>query len=445
MRHDATDPLVAALWRSQTIEQQGRLVRAVGTTLWVSGIDAPIGTTCIVEDAASGCHVMGEIVGFDSGCAILTPLGPIGGLSRVASVRRAHGADLVPAGPAVLGRTLDALGAPLDGKGPVGRDAVRVPVFATAPDPFDRPPIGTPLETGIAAIDTLLTVGVGQRMGVFAPAGAGKSTLVGMLARFARADAIVIALIGERGREVREFLEDNLGDDGRGRAALVVATADRPAMERVRAAHAATAIAEGLRAQGRQVLLLMDSVTRFARALREIGLAAGEPPVRRGFPPSVFAELPRLFERAGATGRGSITAFYTVLTEDEQEVDPVAEEVRSLLDGHIILSRRLGENGRWPAIDPLASLSRLFPRLASPDHAAAAADIRRLLSAHADVQLLLQLGEYRAGADPLADRAIAALPDIEALLRQAAATHIPAATSLARLRACAGTKAGATR
>lgn len=442
MPADPVGQLLSRLRDTPTVERRGRLVRAVGTTLVASGLESPVGATCAITDPATGAALLANVVGFGPDGAILTPLGPIDGLSRAAEVAPAPGGERIPAGPALLGRVIDALGRPIDGLGPIPEHTPQAPVFGTSPDPFDRPPISTALETGIAAIDTLLTLGVGQRAGVFAPAGAGKSTLVGMLARFARVDAIVIALVGERGREVREFLEDNLGPEGMSRAVVVVATAERPAMERVRAAHAATAIAEALRAEGRAVLLLMDSVTRFARALREIGLAAGEPPVRRGFPPSVFAELPRLFERAGATSAGSITAIYTVLAEDEAESDPVSEEVRSLLDGHIILSRRVAETGRWPAIDVLASLSRLFPRLADPGHAAAAAEVRRLLAAYADVQLLVQLGEYREGADPLADRARALMPDIERLLRQPADQPIPQASSLARLRALAPPAAG---
>jgi type III secretion protein N (ATPase) len=259
-----------------------------------------------------------------------------------------------------------------------------------------------------------------------------------MLARFASAEVIVIALIGERGREVREFIEDSLGEEGLARSVIVCATSDRAAMERVRAAHHATAIAEGFRADGKRVLLLMDSVTRFARALREIGLAAGEPAVRRGFPPSVFAELPRLFERAGNDRAGSITGIYTVLLEDEEGGDPIGEEVRSILDGHIVLSRKLGAAGHYPAIDVLGSLSRLFPRLAERSHAQAATKVRALMAKHAEIEFLVQVGEYRQGADPLADRAIAAKPEIDALLRQDALTPEPFQASQMLLRGVAG-------
>jgi type III secretion protein N (ATPase) len=264
-------------------------------------------------------------------------------------------------------------------------------------------------------------------------AGGGKSTLLGMLARHARSEVNVIALVGERGREVREFIDDSLGADGLARSVLVVATSDRPAMERLRAAEAATAIAEGFRAEGRRVLLLMDSVTRYARALREVGLAIGEPAVRRGFPPSVFAELPRLFERAGNDARGSITAFYTVLSEDEDGNDPVAEETRSILDGHVVLSRELGQAGHYPAIDVLASASRVFPRVAAAAHREAAARLRALMAKHAEIRFLLQVGEYRAGSDVLADRAIAQWPAIEALLRQAPDAPTPFDETLRQL------------
>ena len=284
------------------------------------------------------------------------------------------------------------------------------------------------------ALDSALTVGVGQRIGVFATAGGGKSTLLGMLARQAASDVVVVALVGERGREVREFIDDSLGAAGMARSVLVVATSERPAMERLRAAQAATAIAEGFRAQGLRVLLLMDSVTRYARALREIGLSVGEPAVRRGFPPSVFAELPRLFERAGNDAVGSITAFYAVLAEDEDGSDPVAEEVRSILDGHIVLSRELGQAGHYPAIDLLASTSRVFNRVSTPAQREHALRLRALMAKHAEIRFLLQVGEYRAGSDDLADQAIARWPAIEALLRQPPEEATPFAETLRRLR-----------
>lgn len=432
------DDFLSGLDRLPTLERRGRVTEVLGTTVRVTGIAARVGETCELTDATTGFSVAAEVVGIAGPVTILTPLGDTRGLSADAEVLVRGGEDRVPFGDALLGRVLDGRGQPIDGKGPLPDGMDRRPLHAPAPGPMERALIGRPLATGVRAIDTLLTLGEGQRLGVFAAAGGGKSTLMGMLARFAQADVIVIALIGERGREVREFIEDSLGEDGLARSVVVCATSDRAAMERVRAAHHATAIAEGFRARGQRVLLLMDSVTRFARALREVGLAAGEPAVRRGFPPSVFAELPRLFERAGNDAAGSITAIYTVLLEDEEGGDPVGEEVRSILDGHILLSRKLGSAGHYPAIDVLGSLSRLFPRLADPSHRAAATKVRSLMAKHDEIEFLVQVGEYRPGSDPLADRAIAARPEIDSLLRQDADTPEPMAKSLVLLRSIAG-------
>jgi type III secretion protein N (ATPase) len=432
------DQLLAGLQRSPTIERRGRLVEVLGTTLKVTGIAPRVGDSCEVVEPSTGRVVPVEVVGIAGQATILTPLADVRGLSVDAEVIVRSGEDQVPWGDGLLGRVLDGRGRPIDGKGELPSGLARRPLHAPAPQPMERALIGKPMATGVRAIDTLLTVGQGQRLGVFAMAGGGKSTLLGMLARFAEADVIVIALIGERGREVREFIEDSLGEAGLARSVIVCATSDRAAMERVRAAHHATAIAEGFRGEGRNVLLLMDSVTRFARALREIGLAAGEPPVRRGFPPSVFAELPRLFERTGNDAVGSITGIYTVLIEDEEGDDPIGEEVRSILDGHVVLSRKLGAAGHYPAIDVLGSLSRLFPRLADPAHRDAATRVRALLAKHAEIEFLVQVGEYRAGADPLADRAIAAKPEIDTLLRQDAGRAEDFQTSLMLLRGVAG-------
>lgn len=432
------DDLLRRLAVSTTIERRGRLVELLGTTMKVTGIAARIGETCEVIVPLSGESVMAEVVGIAGQATILTPLGDVRGLSANAEVVVRPGEDRVPYGAALLGRVLDGRGRPIDGKGDLPNGLPTVPLHAPAPQPMERALIDRPLETGVRAIDALLTLGEGQRVGVFAAAGGGKSTLLGMLARFAQAEVIIISLIGERGREVREFIEDALGRDGMARSVIVCATSDRAAMERVRAAHHATAVAEGFRREGKSVLLLMDSVTRFARALREIGLAAGEPAVRRGFPPSVFAELPRLFERAGTDANGAITGVYTVLLEDEDGGDPVGEEVRSILDGHIVLSRKLGAAGHYPAIDVLGSLSRLFTRLADAGHRAAASQIRALMAKHSEIEFLVQVGEYRPGADPLADRAIAAKPEIDALLRQEATVPTAMANALLMLRSIGG-------
>lgn len=430
--------LLENLRSTPTVERRGRLTEALGTTLRVTGIDARIGQACELIEPASGLVVAAQVIGLAGQSAILTPLGETRGLSVDAEVIVRMGEDQVPYGPALLGRVLDGLGQPIDGLVPVPRGLPRRPLHASPPSPLSRALIDRPLATGVRAIDTLLTIGTGQRIGIFAAAGGGKSTLMGMLARFAEADVIVIALIGERGREVREFIEDNLGADGLKRSIIVCATSDRPAMERVRAAHHATAIAEGFRAEGKRVLLLLDSATRFARALREIGLAVGEPAVRRGFPPSVFAELPRLFERAGNDAHGSITAIYTMLLEDEDGADPVGEEVRSILDGHIVLSRKLGAAGHYPAIDVLQSLSRLFPRVTAPEHRAAAARVRALMARHAEIEFLLQIGEYKPGSDALSDEAIAVKPEIDALLRQDAVLCEPFDGAIALLRSLGG-------
>ena len=350
MSHDAVElRLHDALRRARTLDRRGRVVQAFGTTVRATGLNARIGQQVEIRDPAGGPVVKAEVVGLSDGAAILTPLTSLNGLGPEAEVIAADDRTEVPSGPGLLGRVINAFGRPLDGLGAIAGPVALRDVYADAPNPLARPPISALFPTGVRAVDTLLSVGVGQRVGVFAMAGGGKSTLMGMFARHCAADVNVIALIGERGREVREFLDDSLGPEGLARSVVVVATSDRPAMERVRAAHAATAIAEGFRAQGLRVMLQMDSVTRFARALREIGLSVGEPAVRRGFPPSVFAELPRLFERAGAIEGGSITAFYTVLIEDEEGGDPIGEEVRSILDGHVYLSRKLAP--RLPARD----------------------------------------------------------------------------------------------
>jgi len=302
-----------------------------------------------------------------------------------------------------------------------------------------RPPIDQPFGTGVRALDTLLSVGVGQRLGIFAAAGGGKSTLLGMLARHAAADVNVIVLVGERGREVREFIDDCLGEDGLRRSVLVVATSDRPALERCRAADVGTAVAEYFRDQGLHVLLMMDSVTRYARALRDVALAVGEPPARRGFPPSVLSRLPQLFERTGRDGHGAITAFYTVLVEDEDAgADPIAEEVRSILDGHIVLSRKLGSAGHYPAIDVLASVSRVMSRIATATHRSAAQRLRQLLAKYQDIELLLQIGEYKSGTDPEADAAIRLMPGIQRLLRQSPQESVSFEQSLVQLRTAIG-------
>ncbi len=320
-------------------------------------------------------------------------------------------------GPELLGRVIDALGRPMD-EVPPPLLPHRVPLEAAPPPATQRPVIEEPLSTGIRAIDGLLTCGVGQRMGIFAGSGVGKSTLLGMMARYCSADVNVIALIGERGREVNQFLQSELGPQGLARSVVVVATSDQPAPLRIRAAQLALAVAEYFRDQGRRVLLLLDSVTRYAMALRELGLSAGEPPATRGYPPSVFAALPKLVERAGTAPQGSITAFFSVLVEGDDHQEPIADTMRGLLDGHVWLSRQLASRGHFPAIDVLESISRLMPRLATPEQNEAAAWVRRLLAVYRDNEDLITIGAYRQGSDPQVDLALRLREAINAYLQQ---------------------------
>jgi len=402
---------------------RGRVRRLLGNTVHASVPQVRLGEICHLVDPATNCKVAAEVIGLLDDMAVLTPIGELAGLSSLTEVI-ATGTELrIPVGKGLLGRVINALGEPLDGEPwpPAGIDG-HYPIDAQPPLPFAREPVDAPIRFGIRVIDGLLTCGRGQRIGIFGEAGIGKSTLLADIVRGTDADVVVVGLVGERGREVRDFVERQLGADGRKRAVVVAATSDRPAMERVKAAHVATAIAEYFRDQGEHVLLLMDSVTRFARAQREIGLAAGEPATRRGFPPSLFAALPRLLERAGSVGRGSITGVYTVLVEGEISLDPVAEEVQSILDGHIILSKELAARNHFPAIDVLRSRSRLMDVVASSEHRTHAGKIRELLARYAEVELLLRVGEYQRGNDPIADEAIAKIKRIDGFLRQAAGT-----------------------
>jgi ATP synthase in type III secretion protein N len=409
------DPLLAGLRSVDPLKRVGRVAEAYGTLIRATGVGASIGEVCELRNPLSGQKLMAEVVGIGRGLTLLTPLGTLTGLSAATEVVSRGQQATIGAGPTLLGRVLNALGEVIDGP-PTPSGLTQVPVHREAPDALSREPISRPFPTGVRAIDSLLTVGEGQRVGIFAAAGGGKSTLLGMLAR-ASSDVNVIVLVGERGREVREFIEDNLGPEGLTKSVVVVATSDRPALERSRAAYVGTAIAEYFRDQGRRVLLLLDSVTRFARALRDVGLAVGEPPARRGFPPSVFSALPALFERSGNNDRGSITAFYTVLLEDE-EGDPIGDEVRSILDGHIHLSRKLAGANHFPAIDVLASASRVMSRVASAQHQRAAAALRRQLARYQDLELLLQIGEYKSGSDPEADAAIRNIGSVRQFLQQ---------------------------
>ncbi|NIK51543.1 type III secretion system ATPase SctN [Xanthomonas arboricola] len=395
----------------------GKVVEVIGTMLKVAGVQVSVGEVCELRQRDGRLLQRAEVVGFSRNLALLAPFGELVGLSRETRVIGSGRPLAVPVGSALLGRVLDGLGEPADGQGPVDGDGW-VQIQAQAPDPMRRRLIEQPMPTGVRIVDGLMTLGEGQRMGIFAAAGVGKSTLMGMFARGTQCDVNVIVLIGERGREVREFIEMILGQDGLARSVVVCATSDRSSIERAKAAYVGTAIAEYFRDQGLRVLLMMDSLTRFARAQREIGLAAGEPPTRRGFPPSVFAELPRLLERAGMGETGSITAFYTVLAEDDTGSDPIAEEVRGILDGHLILSREIAARNQYPAIDVLGSLSRVMSQIVSVEQRRYAGQLRRLLAKYNEVETLLQVGEYRQGSDAVADEAIARIDAIRDFLSQ---------------------------
>jgi type III secretion protein N (ATPase) len=430
------DLLVAELeqtfGRITPVGMRGRVSKAVGMLIDATGIQAHVGELCELVTPGEP-PLPAEVVGFHGNTAVLTPLGPTTGISALTEVVPTGRGHTCPVGAGLLGRVLNALGEPIDELGPLPAHQV-LPVHREPVGPLARRMIEAPLATGIRAVDGLLTLGEGQRMGVFAPPGVGKSTLLGMLARGSTADVNVIALIGERGREVREFMEYNLGTEGLAKSVLVVSTSDRPPMERVKSAYVATTIAEHFRDQGQRVLLLMDSLTRFARAQREIGLASGEPPTRRSYPPSIFSMLPQLLERAGQGRKGSITAVYSVLTEGEEENDPIAEEVRSILDGHIVLSRKLAQAGQFPAIDVLASVSRVMGHVVGPEHRAAAARLRALMARHQELELLIQIGEYKRGTDALADRAIELRGAMQEFLNQTPSGHQAMAHTVAALQ-----------
>ena len=405
---------------AQSVEVKGRVIQVVGTIVKAAVPGVKVGEVCILRNPWEDYEVQAEVVGFTKDAALLTALGTMSGISGETQVIPTRHVHMVPVGDALLGRVLDGLGRPLDTdrKGPL-RPAGYYPVLASPPSPLERRVISKPISLGIRAIDGLLTCGEGQRLGIFAAAGGGKSTLLGEIIRNTEAEVCVLALIGERGREVREFIEKDLGEEGLKKAVVVCATSDRSAMERLKAAYVATSIAESFRDRGKKVLLMMDSVTRFGRAQREIGLAAGEPPTRRGFPPSVFSELPKLMERAGNSAKGSITALYTVLVEGDDMTEPIADETRSILDGHIILSRKLAAVNHYPAIDILHSLSRCQAAIVPKEHKRAAAKLREILAKYQEVELLLKIGEYQKGADRATDEAIAKIDAVNGFLKQA--------------------------
>ena len=429
-------PYFRRLEEFSTLRWTGRVTKVVGYLVESDGPLCSVGEGCAIltEDGRS---FSGEIVGFRGRTVLSMPLERPSGIRYGDRIVTRGTQPSLRVGPKVLGRVIDGSGKPLDAK-LTYRARGYWPLHGDAPLPLERVPIREPLGCGIRAIDGLLTCGRGQRVGIFGGSGVGKSTLIGMMTRATSADLTVLALVGERGREVREFLEEAIGPEGLARSVVVVSTSDQSPLLRIRAALAATALAEYFSAQGKNVLLVVDSLTRFAMAQREIGLAAGEPPTAKGYTPSVFNLLARLIERAGNFGNGSITAFYTVLMEGDDQQDPLVDAVRALLDGHVILDRRLNTQGHYPPISVLDSLSRLMPAVCSPEHLEKARLLRQLLAAYSASEDLIRVGAYQKGADQLLDRAIAALPAINLFLQQRKNDPAPFAQTLQALQSLPG-------
>ena len=407
---------IAMLDRSAPLELRGTVSEVRGLALHVADLPVPIGASVNIE-RDGGPRIAGEVVGFDAHQTIVMPFGTTAGIRRGHQVAAKQHSQYVRVGETLLGRVLNGMGEPIDGRGPLVDTNVR-PLNPDPVDALDRPPIDQPLATGVRCVDSIISIGRGQRIGVFAAPGVGKSTLLGTMAKHTAADVSVIALIGERGREVRDFLDHVLGPQGLARSVVVCATSDEPALVRLRAAQVAASIAEYFRDTGLDVLLLMDSVTRFCQAQRQVGLAAGEPPATRGYPPSVFAMLPLLLERSGRTSKGSITGLYSVLVEGDDMNEPIADAARGILDGHILLSRKLAERGHYPAIDVLGSVSRVINDITQKDQQAARREVIKLMSAYRQVEDLVNIGAYAPGSNPEFDLAIAAKPAIDGLIVQ---------------------------
>jgi len=406
----------ARVARARALQVRGRVTHVVGLVIESEGPAVSVGELCLVV-GEGGAPVAAEVVGFRDRKAVLMPLGDMKGIHPGSEVVAAGHPLRVPAGRQLLGRVIDGLGRPIDGKGPLGAEA-ECPIEADPINPLVRRRIHEPLSTGIRAIDAVFTCGRGQRVGIFSGSGVGKSVLLGMIARQTEADVNVIGLIGERGREVREFLEKDLGEAGLKRSVVVVATSDQPALVRIKGAHAVAAIAEHFRSQGHDVMLMMDSITRYAMAMREVGLSVGEPPTTKGYTPSVFAALPKLLERAGTSDKGSITGLYAVLVEADDMSEPVADSVRAILDGHVVLSRELAMRNHYPAIDVLQSISRVMIDIVPREQIEAARRLAHHVAVYARAQDLINIGAYKRGSNREIDLAIAMIPKIEAFLRQ---------------------------
>ena len=411
----------------------GKVVNVVGLTIESAGPDAKLGDVCriIPKGNDEAAPIMAEVVGFKDKKTLLMPYDAVDGISLGSSVENTNLPLVVTVSDELLGKTLDGLGRPVDGTQVKGEI---YPIEANAPDPMSRAIIDEALPLGVKAVDGLMTIGKGQRIGIFAGSGVGKSTLMGMFARNTRADINVIALIGERGREVREFIERDLGEEGMKRSVVVVATSDRPALERNKAAKTATAIAEYFRDQGKDVLLMMDSLTRFSMAQREIGLSSGEPPVTRGYPPSVYSEMPKLLERAGRSSKGSITGLYTVLVDGDDFNEPITDTARSILDGHIMLNRRLAHKNHYPAIDVLQSISRCMSQVAERDHKRAAGKLKNVLATYNEAEDLINIGAYKSGSNPDIDYAISMNKKVNEYLLQEVEEKVEFEESIERLK-----------
>ena len=414
---DKFDDLLSHLEEVELSTVHGRITEAVGMLIRAVVPQVKMGEVCLIKRA--GEPLLAEVIGFTRDEAILSPIGDMKGIGPSSEVIPLRMPLRIKVGPKLLGRVLNGIGQPLDEDtaGPLELDE-SFPIINPPPNPLTRTVIEKPISVGVRSIDGLLTCGTGQRMGIFSAAGVGKSTLLGMIARNAVADVNVISLIGERGREVREFLVNDLGPEGMKRSVIIVSTSDQPAQMRINAAYVGTAIAEYFRDQGKSVILMMDSVTRFARALREVGLAAGEPPARAGFTPSVFSILPRLLERSGNSDKGSITAFYTILVAGDDLNEPVSDEVRSILDGHIILSSDLARQYHYPAIDVLASVSRVLPSIVDRSHLDLIGKVREVLANYKKNELLIRIGEYKPGSDRNVDFALKYLDKVNRFLKQ---------------------------
>ena len=407
-----------AIEHCKSMNMIGKVVQIVGLVIECNGPNVSMGELCYVHSHFEDVEPLpAEVVGFREGYVLLMPLGETKGIGPGCQVISAQKVLQVKVGPELLGRVIDGLGNPIDGKGPILCQK-EYPIQADPPAPLERPVIKDSLYVGVRAIDGLITMGQGQRIGIMAGSGVGKSTLLSMIARNTEADISVIALVGERGREVKEFIERDLGEEGLKRSVVVVATSDKPALVRIKGALTATAIAEYFRDRGRKVVLMMDSVTRFAMAQREVGLTVGEPPATRGYTPSVFALLPRLLERAGTSAKGSITGIYTVLVDGDDMNEPIADAVRSILDGHIVLSRKIAAQNHFPAIDIMPSVSRVMNEVVSPEHLKAAQQMRQLMAVYRDAEDLIHIGAYVKGSSAKIDEAVQKIDAINAFLCQ---------------------------